>query len=400
MSLNRHTEQQIDQLLLERGEYRPLEFLVREGRLDYGDYEAWRNGEVRDLSELLFGDPEQIVQTLLQAAEYLQRRGWESERLVYRPRGGSGTEALRFSQDQRLDDCFHGAYRKPADRPQLDLFTDTSATYRVNGVIRALERLDAADARHSLSQLSETAPDHPHLGELERLTEALESLGSDRDMDVEEALRRLQGETTWLAERHLHRASGQLLIPLWRRLSTALADHPFGPSRPELHLSYTAAQARDWPEVRRGVEREAAWNRQAVLLERHALACSELREEAAALKSWYLLCWQFPERGDRLEKCGDHALKGAWQDFLDLDPELPVQAFPAWLLLHSPGTVGIAPDADDAIPCPDSYRTLLRLKRCAQEQSPAANNEPVMELRARLKQQDPSLFHHFLATLG
>jgi len=101
-----------------------------------------------------------------------------------------------------------------------------------------------------------------------------------------------------------------------------------------------------------------------------------------------------------LRKYGDHALKNAWQDFLDLDPELPVRAFPAWLLLHSPGIVGIAPDGDDAIPCPDSYRTLLRLKRCAQEQSPAASNEPVMELRARLKQQDPSLFQHFLTTLG
>ncbi len=64
MSANRRIEQQIDRLLLEQGEYHPLEFLLQEGRLSYADYESWRNGEIRDLSEMLFGDPEQITKTL------------------------------------------------------------------------------------------------------------------------------------------------------------------------------------------------------------------------------------------------------------------------------------------------------------------------------------------------
>lgn len=394
MSTTRHTEQQIDQLLLEQGEYHPLEFLLQEGRLSYDDYEAWRNGEIRDLSEMLFGNPEQIAKTLEQAAAYLQRRSWESESLVYKQRGMPDARPLRFSQDSRLNDCFHRAYRKPQDQSQLDLFTDTSTTYLVNGITQALKTLNAADARQSLQRLFEAAPDHVHLGELERLVEALEHLDAPVP-DTHVQIENLLSETTPLAERHLKKACGHLLTPLWRRLSVALRDHAFDPSRPDHHASYTAAQARDWPGVRQAVEREADWPRQATLLERHASACTQLADQAAALQSWCLLCWQFPDLSDRLESCGDHTLSNAWLAFLDLEPELPTEDFPAWLLLRAPGLTLIAPDGDDHIPCPDSYRTLYQLQRNKQ----AATNEQALALRARLKQQAPLLFRHFLDSL-
>jgi hypothetical protein len=394
MQENRHTEQQIDRLLLEQGEYHPIEFLLQEGRLSYEDYEAWRNGEIRDLSEMLFGSPEQILKILQQAAVYLQRRGWESERLVYKQRGGPDARPLRFSQEHRLDDCFHLAFRKPESQSQLDLFTDTSTTYLVNGITQALKTLNASDARQSLNRLYETAPDHVHLGELERLVEALENLDHPV-LDAQAEMQRLQTETALLAERHLNKACHQLLTPLWRRLTNALLNTSFDPARPEHHASYTAAEARDWTGVRQAVEHQTDWQRQPVLLERHARACTHLSDQAAALHSWSLLCWQFPEQGARLESCVDHALRSGWQAFLDLEPELPTQDFPAWLLLRNPVLARIVTNCDDDTPCPDSYRTLLHLLQNSRD----TTDEHAMSMRAELKRQAPLLFRHFLDSL-
>jgi hypothetical protein len=394
-TMNRHTEQQIDRLLLEQGEYHPLAFLLQEGRLDYGDYDAWRNGEVRDLSEMLFGDPVQIAKTLELAAAYLQRRGWESERLVYRQRGRPEASPLRFSQESRLDECFHLAYRKPKDQSQLDLFTDTSTTYLVNGITQALKMLNANEAREALNQLYEAAPDHLHLGELERLVEALESL-EHPEQDAQAELKRLLSETCGLAEQHLGKASHHLLIPLWRRLSKALQTQEFDSTRPELHSSYTAYMAQDWTGVRQGVEREAGWQNEAVLLERHARASTHLSDQAGALQSWFQLIWRFPQLSERLETCVDHSLQSAWQAFLDLEPELPEADFPAWLLVRTPALALIAPEGEEGSPCPESYRTLLQLQRSNLKEGMEATAPQAMELRARLKQQDPLLFQHFL----
>jgi hypothetical protein len=389
--MNRRIEEQIDQLILEKGVYHPLEYLLQEERLSHEDYEAWRTGEIRDLSGLLFGNPEQILKSLEQAAEYLQRLGWESERLIYRERGRPDADPLRFSQDGRFDDCFHRAYRKPREQPQLDLFSDTATTYLVNGITQALKTLNAADARQSLQQLCELAPDHSQLGELERLVEALESLDSPL-FDVEAEQQRLLTETSPLAERHLSKASSFLLIPLWRRLTGALQNRDFTPSRPDLHPSYTAIQAQDWTMVRQAVERETDWQHQPILLERHAIACTYLADQVAALQSWCQICWQFPALEDRLERCGDHTLQRGWQMFLDLEPELPTEDFPAWLILKHPGLAQIAPHGDADIPCPDSYRTLYHLVHDREHLA----DDQIMKLRAKLKQQAPQIFRHYL----
>jgi hypothetical protein len=209
---------------------------------------------------------------------------------------------------------------------------------------------------------------------------------------VEVELQRLLTETGPLAERHLKKAASFLLIPLWRRLTGALQDRAFDPAQPELHSSYTAMQTRDWPMARRAVEREADWRCQPVLLERHAMACTYVADHAAALQSWYLICWQFPELDDRLDRCGDHTLQSGWQAFLDLEPELPTEDFPAWLMIKHPGLALIAPHGDDDIPCPDSYRTLYHLLRDSEKRT----DDQIINLRAKLKQQAPLLFRHYL----
>jgi hypothetical protein len=132
-----------------------------------------------------------------------------------------------------------------------------------------------------------------------------------------------------------------------------------------------------------------------VLLERHAIACTYLDEQSAALCSWCLLCWQFPPLCDRLDRSGDHTLQRGWQAFLDLEQELPPEDFPAWMMLSRPGLAKIAPDGDGDLPCPESYRTLYQLLHS----QGSLSNDQLMALRTKLKQQAPLLFSYYLDTV-
>ena len=386
-----HVQHQVDRLLLEQGEYLPLEFLLQEGRLIYADYEAWRNGELNTLDEVLFGDHEHIQQQLTQAADYLQRLGWQMETVTYQAWRNDNSQRLSFSQNSALDRCFHQRYHKPQDQPQLDMFTDAPATNLVNGITRALINRNASEARRQLEGLYDTTPDHIRLGELERLVEAAENLDT-AVIDAAADMQLLQETLTPLAESLLGNESRNLLIPLWRRLSLALHDQPYQTAQPEMHASYTASRAMDWDIARQAVEQAPDWRADPVLLQRHAHACDQLHLRCEALLSWFNLCWRFPQQSDALESSIDAELRQQWINFLELEPELPTQTFPAWLLLNKPGLTRIlAAPCDDTTACPASYQTMHRL----QNHMPDPIDKHIT-LRARLKQQDPVLFQHYL----
>jgi len=390
-------EHQVDQLLLEQGEYLPLEFLLQEGRLLYADYEAWRNGEFDYLDKTLFGDHEHIKQQLTQAADYLQRRGWQAETLTYHSWCNDSTQRLRFSQNNALEQCFHQRYHKPEDQPQMDLFTDAPATNLFNGITQALIDRNPVEARRLLEQLYDTAPDHARLGELEHLVEAAEGLNTPVN-DAATDMQMLQQTLLPLAESLLGKNSRNLLIPLWRRLSSALQNQTYQAATPMLHLSYTASQSMDWEAVRHAVEGESHWRSDPVLLLRHAQASEHLHQKPTALLSWFKLCWQFPEQCDALESSNDHELRQQWIAFLELDPELPGQSFPAWLLITKPSLVRQLPEPGSIpeIKCPVSYDILYQLQHERMQSQAEHGSDNAITLRAQLKQQDSELFQHFL----
>jgi len=384
-------QRQVDRLLLEQGEYLPLEFLLQEGRLIYTDYEAWRNGELNTLDEALYGDREHIQQQLTQAADYLLCLGWQMETVTYQVWRSDHSPCLSFSQNSVLDRCFHQRYRKPKDQPQLDMFTDAPATNRVNGITLALVNRDAAEARRQLEGLYDTAPDHVHLGELERLVEAAEDLELPV-FDAAADMQLLQATLTPLAKNLLGKESRNLLIPLWRRLSSALCNQSYQTAQPEMHASYTASRAMDWDTARQAVEQVPAWRADPVLLQRHARACDQLHRRCDALLSWFNLCWRFPLHSDAIESSSDTELHQQWISFQELEPELPTQTFPAWLLLDKPGLTRIlAAPHNDTTACPASYQTMHRLQNNISNPT-----DKHIALRARLKQQDPALFQHYL----
>lgn len=399
-------QHQVDQIVLEQGEYLPLELLLYTGRLSFSDYEAWRFGELRRLDEALFGDVERVRVQLRAAETYLERRGWQAEAITYMPWPGADVpaRALRFSADEALDGCFHRRYRPPPDRPQLDLFTDAPAASLVNAVTRALAERDTPEARRGVERLYEVAPDHARLGELERLVEAAEDLHTPVE-DPAGELERLEQALGPLAESLLGRNARNLTVLLWRRLSGAVEGRPYRGAEPRLHVSYTAARSMDWDLVRAAVERETHWRNEPMLLHRHARACESGGERAAALESWFALCWRFPEHTDALEESTDGELRRLWSDFLALDPELPPAAFPAWLLLQKPGLTRLLPNAEDSPVGPESYLIVNRLLR-RQAGGPGrgrddarATDEQTMAWRASLKKQDPVLFQHYVESL-
>ncbi len=385
--MNPQIQHRIDQLLLEQGEYIPLEFLLAEGRLLYSDYEQWRNGKLQLLDEKLSGDLPQIRKDLTRAVIYARALGLEPTPLDYHPWGGSA--ALRFSSDHLLNSLFHEGYCKSEEQPQLDLFMDTTGANLANDIVMALGRRDAAAAAELLEKLHHTDPGQHRLGKLELLLDAMQQ----QDLpitDPEEELADLQDEIQPLALEILGRESRPFMEPLWRRLGETLEDRKFDPQQAELHRSYTALRNLDWIAVIEAVEAETDWRSHAVLLQRHGRACEQLQRPVEAMLDRFQLCWRIPEQAALALTDAAFDLIQAWELFQNLEPELEPSLFPAWLLIIRPALSSWLPSP--AAETPADYRLLYALQR--EKDRLGADS---MHLRTELKALNPVLFHHFIA---
>lgn len=385
--MNSQIQHRVDQLLLEQGEYIPLEFLLAEGRLHYSDYEQWRRGNLLLLDEELVGDAALIRKDLTSAEQYARALGLVHTPLDYRPWGGSTD--LRFSSDFLLDSLFRKGYCKSEEQPQLDLFMDTTGANLANAITLALGRRDAAAAAELLEKLYHTDPGQHRLGKLELLLEAMQQQDAPIS-DPEEELADLRDEIHPLAVEMLGRESRSYMGPLWRRLGEALADHDFDPLQAELHRSFPALRSLDWIAVIESVEAEHDWRSHAVLLQRHARACDQLQRPVEALLDRFELCWRFPEQAAPAQTGATVDLIQAWELFQNLEPELDSSLFPAWLLSNRPGLSDWLPSP--AAETPAEYQLLFAL----QQEKDRLGLES-MRLRAKLKALNPLLFHHFIA---
>lgn len=384
--------QRVDRLLLEQGEYQPLEYLLFDGRLMYSDYEAWRIGERERLDELLFGDPEEIAAELAEAAGYAQALGLVPTRVSYNSWGGEGV--LVTSRSDTLAMRLEQVFEQPEDRPQMDLFMDTTGTSLANGVVLALGRRDVEEAGRCLERLYQADPGNARIGGLERLVDAARGQGARLEDPVAE-LARLEQQLLPLAEELLGGGSRDFMNPLWRRLHESLWDRPFESERPDLHASHTAMRLLDWGAAIAAVESESAWRGEPILLRRHLLASERLRRPAPAVTDLFELCWHFPEEAEAVLRQGVLNMAGPWGLFVELDPQLDLPAFPAWMLIIRPAMINWIPGPADSQP--DSYRLVYALQ--AQQTGSGGPEADVVQQRARLKVLDPVLFHHFIRNL-
>ena len=257
----------------------------------------------------------------------------------------------------------------------------------------ALTNRDFIEARKVLNQLYTTEPGNVRLGGLERLLEAAENLHNPISAPENE-LEFLQQKLIPLAEDLLGTGSRHYLAPLWRRLTNAISTFSFNPLQPLLHSSYTAIRMEDWAGVRSHVEKEPDWQRQPELLKRYTIACRRSNLEDDALVSWFILCWNFPDQAEQFEERTNREWLYWWNEFIDLDPELPNQDFPTWLLLRLPALSKRFEGQEIlcSTPMPQTFMLILEVL----SKPKAELDADTIEIRRRLQMDNPALFAHYM----
>ncbi len=382
----------VDRLLLEQGEYSPLELLLAEARLSYTDYEGWRCGLISTLDEVLAGSPERIRSMLEVAARYASSLGLQSDRREYI--AWKDRTVLRLSADAAFEGLCCRHYRRAGNEMQLDLFMDNSANVLVNGIIDALCSRRGADAQALLEQLQPL--NHPRFAVLEALCKAAQKLNDPvRDYLAESEY--LEAYVAPLATAELGIAARDFLSPLWHRLADALRGAAFSAESPLLHASYPLAAAYDWAGVKASILQVPEWQEFSVLQSRLAEAEYYLGEREQALLLWCRMCWDFPLSAEQsLLKAPDKNLRAAWERYrtLEIEPELDIRYFPAWLLLERKPTKNIKPGN---LPDDRPGRAYGALQELLAEGRGLTEN--TMALRLKLKQAHAGLFGIYMHSM-
>jgi len=381
----------VDLLILEGHGLDPFELLMALDLLDYADYDAWRTGRRPEIETALSADAAEVVRLLQRAGDYAHRQGLRARQLDHRG-WGALDRPLTVGRDQALVRALTLAWEPAADRHQLDLFHDSGAMLLEEEIRRALaeRRLDAA--RRSVARLMRQDPGHANLQAYLRLVQVLDEQSGPAAVRQRPNERLAELDTIEaVARKVLGRRARDLMDPLWSAFAESLAGQAFDPAAPGLHAAWAWRRAGRWQPVRDAVEAEPHWREIPGLVLLHAEACRRTRELAVAMQDWMWLCWEHPDAAESAlgtGAAGDATLAGHWKAFLDLDPELPTEDFPAWLLLREPGlTAAVAPEAAPDDERGEPYRLLHRLVSGADD----------IATRRALSEVNPELLRLFLA---
>jgi len=378
----------VDRILLEQGEYSPLELVLSDGLLAYADYEAWRRERIPVLEDALRDGVTRARRLLQSASAYALRLGLVPETVEYRSWTAQGY--LRCSRE--AEDIYRTRYRSPADTHQLDLFHDSAEVVLLNGLREALTAGRESEAQRLLGQCRRTRPQHALLPAIERLVSAQRMRAAPLG-DAAQELARLSTEVEPAAARVLGARARDFLVPHWRRLAAALAGYAFDPEQPELHASFAAARAEDWAAVRAAVEAEACWQSRPALVLRHAQAAERLGENETALADWCRLCWRFP-----IDAAGGLAasrfLSHEWSAFQNLHVVLATEDFPAWLAIRGDLRCAVPDDAGNA-----RLREILAILQRLADRSAPIPDPAVVADREALKALHPALFDLHMAAV-
>jgi hypothetical protein len=347
-----------DNLVFEHGKFDPLRFLIDAGFLDEDVHAEWLAGEHTDLESVLACEVAEAIDALELARKYLSKQG-----LSDRPQPASDLEARNVGQriggtPKFVRACT--AVLMPA-QPQADLFRDTAglvaeqtaktelAAHRLGAAAEAIERLRALGGASDVER---------------NLRELLEAATSKPPANIADHLGRLENTISPLATRHLGSHARSYLAPLWQALARRLKKAAFDIDAPKLHASYAYARANDWREVVNSVESQHDWHLHEALALRAAEAFARLSNREASRRAWTRLCWHHPATAARVlaNAPGDPQLARRWREFLDCDPELPPQDFPAWLLIADLRQREYVPTAvADTDPIGAAYAAMHRL---------------------------------------
>ena len=336
----------VQQLVMEQGEYSPLELLLATNRLRYEDYRAWREGRLASLDAVLAGGPHEVRTWLERAQSWAEALGLDREPVVHHGWEENAGSVLATAADPPLNALLCSRFRRVREHDQLDLFIDSAQTAAVNALLDALAARDSGKAQRALERLVGIDRDHGQRFHAAALIAALEAPAPNGPISGLERLERMEREWLPAASALLGARRRDFLAPLWRDIGRALDPAPFDPHRPERHASRAYREGLDWERLRRSVLAVTGYEREPVLLTRLAEAEWRLRNRAQAVESWFALCRLAPEEFERLIEAPDFpdwALRTAWREALEQDPEPEMTPawFPAWMLLEEPGLAGV-----------------------------------------------------------
>ena len=336
----------VQQLVMEHGEYAPLELLLAANRLGYEDYRAWREGRLGSLDAVLAGGPHEVRVWLEGAQSWAEAFGLDREPVVHYGWEENAGAVLTGSVDPPLDALLGSRFRRIREHDQLDLFIDGAQTAAVNALLDALAARDAGEAGRALERLVRIDRDHGQRFHATALIAALEAPAPEGPERGLERLDRMEREWLPAASALLGARRRDFLAPSWRDIGRALDPAPFDPNRPERHASRAYREGLDWESARRSVLAVPDHERQPVLLARLAEAEWRLRNRVQAVECWFALCRLAPDEFERLIEAPDFpdwAMRTAWRFALEHDPEPEMTPawFPAWMLIEEPGLAGV-----------------------------------------------------------
>lgn len=342
--------QQMEQQLQEQGVFSPLTWLMDQGWLAYVDYEAWRQGDYKNLDERIpFTDDalrqwlervERLATGLKLSAESQSFFSW---------RAGQGEQLLKLAEEAWVADRLALRWSRASDELQLDLFMDNGTALAEQAVVDALANRDLARAEAAYQRMLGLSPSHEALAGLEALLAYAGYLAEQPVIEADalaDEFIALTQDIAPLAQRTLRDQARDFLAPAWRRLAEALAERPYDPDRPDQHASFAWAQVPDWPQVMTSVRNDPAHRDNPELLARWAWALQQVRQPERALWVWASLFEQAPQAAQELiARYPFPRIQQLWQRYGDLDQEWPDAWFVPWLLLVEPGLIHCRADA-------------------------------------------------------
>lgn len=373
----------VDRLLAREQSFRPLAFLKLIGRIDAAELARWESGELKCLEDGLYGNPAVCLDELRLAANWAGKLGLEGR--VDTEEGG-GRRLFRSGGDDRLA---RTVWQRAAPSAQGDLFFDTGFAQARNALNQALLTCDRDRAEQALADLSRADPGNDVQANGERLVEALAWLDQAPD-DPAARLETLENDIQPRARQLLGPAdTARFLEPFWRQLAQALDPTGFDPARPQLHPSALLARLEDWPAVIAAVQAVPAHLDQPVLLARLADAALAAGEREQGLAAVCQLCWRHKAAAESwLDACQDDELVRRVEIFWDLDPPLPIDLFPAWLVSVAYALPDIPPGTQPDTPATEAWTRFRTLRADPTD----------MEQREWLQREQSKLFSHWLAT--
>ena len=222
----------VQQLVMEHGEYLPLELLLATNRLGYEDYRAWREGRLGSLDSVLVDGPHETRTWLEAARSWAEALGLDSEPVLHHGWEENAGAVLTASADLPLNALLSTRFRHIREHDQLDLFIDSAQTAAVNALLDALASRDAGKAGRALERLVGIDRDHGQRFHATALIEALEASAPEGPDQGLERLQRMEREWVPAASALLGTRRRDFLAPLWRDIGRALDPVPLRPALP------------------------------------------------------------------------------------------------------------------------------------------------------------------------